>query len=141
LVEGNGFLARVVMKGRTLIVEDGPGDFTAYGLNPGGVAGSGSDLGSAYVDFRTGCLSVLFDFAAEAENIERFHKLAENFFSNTAPELEAEWAEAVAEVRAGKVESDLSKVNSDSYKPSLAVSVVERPQAKSNQLEHQKLAA
>lgn len=98
--------AQVVISGRGLLVEEGASDFVLHGVQPGGIAGVGSEKWEAYSDFRRGVREVLFDIAAASASFEAFRAEVESFVAETSKALVGDWQEAVAEVRAGNVDAD-----------------------------------
>jgi hypothetical protein len=123
LVAGRGFLAGVAVNGRALLVHDDDGGYWMHGVNPGGMAAGGADIGEAQGAFRETYRTILFDIAADAAGFEEFKTEVESFFNQTSAGFLPEWEEAVKEVRAGKIEADwLPRVDSDRAK--LAVHVV-----------------
>ena len=105
LIAGNGFFAGVTGNGRALLVDEGDG-FWMYGVNPGGIAAGGGNAAEAQFEFRLAYKSVLFDIAAEAAGFDEFTVQVERFFRETNEPTAAEWEEAVAEVRQGRVNAD-----------------------------------
>ena len=99
-VRGRGFAADVRIRGRITCVEE-YGATCAYGVNPGGLAGGGVDMKSAYVDFRAGLAGVLFDLARDAETFDRFSEATRTFIAATDNESVREWETARDEIRAG----------------------------------------
>jgi hypothetical protein len=104
-VEGNGFIARVAVSGRVLLTDE-DGEFWAEGINPGGLAASGSTANEALAQFCQDFLAVLFDIAGEAEDFEHFRNQVQRFFDDTSAPALKEWEEAVQQVRAGQVDAD-----------------------------------
>jgi hypothetical protein len=102
-IEGNGYLAHVAVHGRLLAVEE-DGVWWTYGVNPGSAAASGKSLAEAYAEFRNTVMRVLFDMATEANSDPyAFRSAAQRFFDETNEPTEKEWKDAREEVRAGKV--------------------------------------
>jgi hypothetical protein len=66
LVEGNGFVARVVVSGRALLVDEN-GECWIEGVNPGGFAASGKSPSEALAAFGSAFRAILFDIASGAE--------------------------------------------------------------------------
>lgn len=71
-VRGPNYAARVEMRCRVLLVEEGDKNFWVYGVQPGGVAGTGRDTQSAIENFQSGVKSVLLDLLPECNNFEKF---------------------------------------------------------------------
>ena len=104
-VEGNGYMAHVEVHGRLLAVDEGEDGWWMYGVEPGGVAAHGKTRTEAYTEFRKSVMRVLFDFAVEANGeFHAFRKAARQFFDEKNVPTEKEWQAARDEVRAGRVE-------------------------------------
>lgn len=132
LIEGNGFIARVIVAGRALLSEDGP-ETWVEGVNPGGFSATGATFGEALATFGKEYRAVLFDIASEAASFPAFRQGVQSFFDETNQAALADWDEAVQEVRAGKVATDwLTRRPADSP---LAIQVIEvrKPQAANNE--------
>ena len=100
---GNGFVVEVQAKnGRALCVRE-PEGFWMYGVNPGGMAGTGEDPDSAHAAFRQAFSNVLVDLALEAPNFGAFRDAVIKFFGETNEGYEPEWLTAVQAVRNGEV--------------------------------------
>lgn len=121
-VVGRGFLAGVAISGRALLIDDEEIGFWMHGVNPGGFAAGGSDIGEAQRAFREEYRKVLFDLAESEPTFEAFRQGVERFFHETSEAYAEEWRQAVEEVRAGKIEATwLEKENADKQ---LSVKVV-----------------
>src|SRR5262245_44493397 len=109
LVEGNGFVARVAVSGRALLVDEGD-ECWIEGVNPGGFAASGKSPSEALAEFASAFRAVLFDIASDARSFKDFHDEVQRFFEETnAPALH-DWEEAVKRVKTGQLDADwLSK--------------------------------
>lgn len=101
LVVGNDFTADVKMRGRVTCTEEF-GSVWSYGVNPGGIAGYGEDMKSAYANFRINVAGALFDMASWADGFEDFRKEVSRFLSETDSESVAEWEDARRAVRDGQ---------------------------------------
>jgi hypothetical protein len=135
LVVGAGFVADISTQGRALLVDEGEEGFWMYGVNPGGIAGSGETTAEAQADFRQRYKSVLFDFASVSQGFEDFEKSVQKFFAEVNEPTEEEWNAAVQDVRAGKVEADwLAKGRAES-KRQVKVRLIDQPQASVNALD------
>lgn len=116
--DGADLMLRVYMDGRCLLVEDKPEElgarWWAYGVNPGGVAGSGDTQGEAMRDLLDRINSLLVDFAEESYSLADFRERLDRFVQQTnEPELE-DWQAAREEVRAGRVDAEgYRKVTAD----------------------------
>ncbi len=137
-VYGDGFVAEIVAHGSALMVEEEDGAWV-YGVNPGGLASGGPDKAEAYQDFRQDYTAVLYDLAEDAKNFKAFKRLVEEFFEETNLPTEAEWQEAVQEVRAGKVDAPLPRRSADS-ELTVEVRRQRRPRASDNVLEERRPA-
>jgi hypothetical protein len=102
LVAGKGFVASVGLQGRAL-VEEGEGETWIYGVNPGGVAADAPTRSEAFQAFKEACRSVVLDLADVSATFEEFKAGVGQFFHETNGPTEAEWREAVEEVRAGRL--------------------------------------
>ena len=122
LVEGNGFVARVAVSGRALLVDE-DGEFWVEGTNPGGFAASGKSPTEALAEFGSAFRAVLFDIASDAGTFRDFRDEVQRFFEETNVPASREWEEAVRRVKAGQLEADwLSKRPADTK---LGVEVVQ----------------
>lgn len=114
LVEGNGFIAAVVVNGSALLSEE-DGEVWVEGVSPGGFSSDGLNHGDALAKFCAEYRAVLYDIAADTADFEAFKKEVQAFFDATNETALAEWAAAVVEVRAGGVEVDwLTRRSADS---------------------------
>jgi len=104
LVAGNGFIAQVQIRGRCLLEETGENFFSILGVNPGAVAGDGTNTGEAYRDFLEGIRLNVFEIADEAIDFGAFKAEVERFVGQTNGPHEALWNDAVARVRSGEVD-------------------------------------
>lgn len=140
LVEGNGFVARVAVSGRALLIEE-DGEVWVEGVSPGGFAASGESRGEALAQFSRAFQAVLFDIAAEAIRFEEFREGVEKFFAETNAPALREWEEAVQQVRAGKVDTDWLKTRPAESQLGVEVVEVNQPAAIHNELGEAALAA
>lgn len=99
-VFGNGFLAEVVANGRALGVLEEKDDVWLYGVNSGGLAAGGKTGAEAQFNFAHESKLVLYDIANDAPDFGSFKSQVERFFYEKSDD--AEWLQAVAEIRAGK---------------------------------------
>lgn len=123
VVFGKGFVAGVRFQGRvTACMEYGA--TWLYGVSPGSLAESGSDLKTAHKNFRTSVLGALFDIAEEANSFAQFMQRTHEFFYATDADAVSEWEAARQVVRSGEVgaELDLPRVEEDRE---LSIEVVE----------------
>ena len=106
VVDGDGFLASVGMRGR-ITCEEEFGSTWMYGVNPGGLAENGEDLESAYANFRRALTEIIGDSARQAADFGAFRADIEEFLSGTTEDIVAEWVDARRRIRAGSI-PDLS---------------------------------
>jgi hypothetical protein len=138
LVAGSGFLASVATEGRALLVDEGQDDgFWTYGVNPGGIAGTGKTQGDAQTDFRQRYKSVLFDIAGASKDFATFKRSVEQFFNETNRPTEEEWTQAVEDVRAGRVEADWMPKGKAEAPRHVRVVEIQEPAAGANALDEQ----
>ena len=140
LVAGNGFIAGIDLSGRALLADEGDG-FWMYGVNPGGIAAGGAGAGEAQAEFRRMYTSVLFDIAAEAKDFREFERQVRQFVEETNTPTAAEWDEAVASVRNGKVDADWLPKRKAESPIGVKVTLVEHPVPSVNALDEAELAA
>ena len=140
LVEGNGFVARVTVSGRALLVEE-EGEHWIEGVNPGGFAASGKSPSEALAELGSAFRAVLFDIASDAGSFQDFHDEVQRFFEETNVPALRDWEEAVKRVKAGTLDAEwLSKRPADT-KLGVEVMEVNRPAAANNELGEAALAA
>jgi len=133
LIEGNGFIARVEVSGRTLLSSEDGEEYWAEGINPGGFAGKGAGPGEALASFCEELRVVLFDIALDAPDFAAFKTRVQRFFWETNKPALREWEAAVNDVRDGKVSADwLIQRPADSPR-SVNVVLVQQPNAVNNQ--------
>ena len=140
LIAGNGFVAGVDLSGRAVLVDEGDG-FWMYGVNPGGVAAGGGTPGEAQSEFRSAYRSVLFDIAAEAKDYDDFEREVKSFVTATNKPTEAEWDEAVSEVRQGKVDADWLPKRRAESRIGVQIVLLDHPAPSANLLDEAELAA
>ncbi len=121
LVAGRGFLAGVAVHGRALLMQDDDLGYWMYGVNPGGLAAGGADVGEAQRSFRETYRTVLFDISEDANSFEDFEKEVHRFFDETGGWL-SDWTDAVNEVKAGRIRQDWFR-EADSARAKLAIEV------------------
>lgn len=98
LVEGDGFVASVVVSGRAVLTEE-DGEFWVEGVTPGGFAASGKSPGEALGEFSVAFRAVLFDIAAGARNLQAFQAEVQKFFEETNVPALRDWEEGPAPCR------------------------------------------
>lgn len=79
----------------------------------------------------------MMDFAKEADSFAAFQAEALAFFNQSDPTTEAEWREAVAEVRRGAVDAPLPRVNADATGIGLEILQTEEAVARELRLDDQ----
>jgi len=104
LVAGNGFIAHISIRGRCLLEETDPEFVSVLGVNPGAVAGDGTNMGEAYQDFLENVRLNVVGIAAEAHDYAEFKALVESFVHGTNRPNENLWRAAVAAVRTGEID-------------------------------------
>jgi hypothetical protein len=111
-----GFLARVIARGRVLMTGERDGEFWFYGVNPGGIAGGGASPDEAHLQFKENYRAVLNDLASEAGSFGEFRSAVTEFFNETNIPNEADWTNAVREVREkGLSLPNMKKVHDAAY--------------------------
>ncbi|HYN22386.1 MAG TPA: hypothetical protein VE078_15605 [Thermoanaerobaculia bacterium] len=140
MVEGNGFVAGVIIAGRALVIEE-EGRFWVEGVNPGGFSAGGDSRQGALFELGSELRAVLFDFAADSGSFEEFRASVEQFFHETSAMVLKEWEEAVEEIRAGKVTADWLKTRPADSPLSVVVVLVRKPQAHNNRESEAAIAA
>jgi len=134
LIAGNGFFAGVICQGRALLTEEEEG-FWMSGVNPGSIAGGGTEREAAFRAFKERYLSVLFDIASEACDFASFKAEVECFFESTNDPTAAEWENALHKVRNGELTLDLPKVEAAQNQPRIDVVLIERANPDANALD------
>ena len=140
LVEGNGFVARVAVSGRALLVDE-DGEFWVEGINPGGFAASGKSPSEALAEFGSAFRAVLFDIASDAGSFQDFQDEVRKFFEETNVPASREWEEAVRRVKAGQLDADWLNKRPADTKLGVEVIEVNQPAAANNELGEAALAA
>ena len=106
LVAGNGFLARVSIRGKCLIEETGEDFVSILGVNPGAVAGDGANVGEAYHDFLANLRALVFAIAETSPSFTAFdEEVRAAVWATNEPHAEL-WTEAVAKVRSGELDME-----------------------------------
>lgn len=137
LVAGSGFVATIATEGRALLTDEGEEGFWMYGVNPGGIAGSGDTPVEAQSDFRQRYKSVLFDIARVSGDFSQFKATVERFFYEVNKPTAKEWDEAVQGVREGKVRADWMLTGKADAPRHVEVVEVREPEAAVNALDEQ----
>lgn len=103
-IVGNGFIAHVQIRGRCLLEETDKDFVSILGVNPGAVAGDGSDSGEAYRDFIERVRLIIFDLADEASDYQTFKQSVDQFVRQTNRPNEKLWKAAVERVRNDEID-------------------------------------
>jgi hypothetical protein len=135
LIEGNGYLAAVATDGRALLHEEDDGSVWVEAVNPGGFAGTGNNPAEALESFRREYKAALYDMAEEARSCDDFRARVQAFFENQGEIPARDWAEAVEDVRKGRVEADWMNRRPADSALGVRVFEVEQPSARHNLLE------
>jgi len=130
-VEGRGFFARVLARGRALMAFEDDEGWWLYGVEPGAIAAPGATPREAYSAFRQAFTKVLFDFSSDAESYEEFAYRVREFFQATDTQEELRWQVALEQFRTGKLEPEESIASLPRWKAEQGYNVdVERLDAK-----------
>lgn len=106
LVAGNGFIARVSIRGKCLIEETGDDFVSMLGVNPGAVAGDGANVGEAYHDFLASLRALVFAIAETSPDFAAFEEeIRAAVWETNQPHAEL-WTDAVAKIRSGEVDME-----------------------------------
>jgi hypothetical protein len=121
VIVGKGFVVGIVVNGRVLLAEEDDGVWM-FGVQPGGIAGGGSERSEAFCEFKRSYLSVLFDIAAEVDSYAAFEDAAKAFFQEVNSPNEVDWTEALKAVRAGRLSlPNIGSTNADQWLPKIEV--------------------
>lgn len=125
---GRNFMLKIFVEGRCVLAQEDPDEMGArwwfYGVNPGGIAGSGSTADEARFDFYDRVQSTLVDLAGESQSLEEFEASVQTFVSDTSEAELRDWLSAREEVRAGRAEAvGLRRVTTDK-EPKCAVELL-----------------
>ncbi len=134
LIQGEGFLAGVAVSGRALLHQDEE-DIWIEGINPGGFSETGTSYAEALERFRHAYTAILFDIASEAASFDEFKSGVEEFFHGCAAKPEAEWHQAVEDVRSGRTSADWLHRKPADAQVTIEVIRVEHPSSKNNEVE------
>lgn len=102
VVEGDGFLAVLRMRGRVTGME-GFGSYRIYGVNPGGLARTGRTWRRRGRTFRRAVMEVLFDLADRASDFAGFRDAVRSFLAGPDDDITEERVEARRRIRAGPI--------------------------------------
>ncbi len=122
ILAGNGFVAGIEVRGRYLMAEEGEERVWIYGVNPGGLSAGGHSQKEATSAFREAYRETLFDIAGEAKTFEELSSAVSHFVNDENSYYHAEWWDAVALVRSGKI--DLEWLDKKKAESELQVTVV-----------------
>jgi hypothetical protein len=106
LVAGRGFIAQVHIAGRVLLEHTEDDFFTALGVNPGSAAGQGATQSEAMHAMLEDIQLVVFELASEAAGFEHFAASVRAYVLDTNERDQADWGEAVRQVRTGEINTD-----------------------------------
>jgi hypothetical protein len=100
-VAGAGFLVRVTLCGRALMVEEEPSAWWLYGVEPGALAESGDTPREAHSAFRSAFRKYVHDVAAEAPTVDALRRELERFCSDKGADTsdDERWWAAVQHLR------------------------------------------
>lgn len=123
LVAGNGFLARVSIRGKGLVEETGDDFVSILGVNPGAVAGDGANVGEAYHDFLANLRALVFAIAETSPDFAAFdEEVRAAVWATNQPHAEL-WTQAVAKIRSGEI--DMEGVGRENAESDPAVEIEE----------------
>ena len=140
LVEGDGYIARVSVSGRALLV-DQDGEVWVEGVNPGGFSAKGVSHGEALAEFGSAFRTILFDIASGAGSFPEFRAEVQKFFDDTNVPAAREWEEAVQRVKAGQLDADWLNKRPAETKLGIEITEVSQPAAANNEVGGAALAA
>lgn len=125
-VLGNGYVARILVRGRAVLSVEADGSNWINGVQPSAIAGGGETFDEARLKFCEGLHSVFLDIAAEAKSFSDFKKRAEGFFNQPCDAATAkEWDDALVAVRRGEARLDgLVSISASSHVGGIAISQV-----------------
>lgn len=121
MIQGKGFVAGVAMRGNVLLTDEGDGDVWLYGVQPGGIAGGGSDKNEAFIQYRQNYINVLTDIAETAESFADFDSQVKAMFNDINLPNQAEWNKALKEVRENKLNLDIPSVDANRCPPGIDI--------------------
>lgn len=126
VIVGQGFVARVEVRGRAILSVEPDGDTWIYAVQPGSVAGGGKDWAMACREFKQSYLSVLFDIAAEATTYESFSAQVREFFETVNRPNATAWDAALSAVRDGTTSLEgFPSVKAESFVPTIEIARLE----------------
>lgn len=140
LVEGNGFVASVILSGRALLTEEDD-EHWVEGVNPGGFSANGQSAQEALGKFCDELRAILYEIALEAPSFEAFKAETERFYDETNNVARAEWESAVLAVRAGEIHADWLVPRPADSPQGVEVRLVREPRAENNREGEAALAA
>lgn len=130
-IASNGFSARVSIKAKVLL-EHRDDEFAMYGVNPGGIAGSGKSVEEAHKVFNERLVSVLLDIAEESDDFNVLRDEVLEFVRCTNDSFAELWTKGVEQVRSSKINLDLPRASAE-YGFSVAVSPMNSPKPADNE--------
>lgn len=104
-VSGNGFLARVTLNGRALMVREDD-KWWMLGVRPAALAACAETPGDAHIEFRKTFTAVLFDSAALVGGFDAFRAEVERLYNERDEEEERRWNEASSAINQGRVKPE-----------------------------------
>ena len=104
-VIGCGFIAEVYIKGRaTVILDQEEGEpYSFNGVEPGGLAQSGSTLNESYYAFEHSLKQILVELSYRSDNFDHFQERVTKFVRQVNVPEERDWKEAREAVRRGEL--------------------------------------
>lgn len=97
------FKALIQARGKALLTYEG-NKWWMYGVQPGGMAASGSDVGEAFKAFNRTFGHIIRDIAEEVAHCpNEFEKTARRFFDDIDEEEQRTWQEARDKIRSGEM--------------------------------------
>ena len=135
-VAGNGFVAKVEMRGHMLAVVDDHGELWLHTVHPSGWAETGASIAEAHALFRNTYTGMLYDLAEDAANFREFRTAADGL-NQCSPVLLESWKEAVDDMRPEWAEKLNLQIEPAGQMPYIKVTEVHSSQAspKNNQLD------
>ena len=135
-VSGNGFVAKVEMRGRMLAVVDEDERVWIHAVLPAGWAEAGGTIAEAHAAFRQSYTAMLYDLAEDAGTFTEF-KAAVQALERASHPLLASWKEAVQDMRPEWGDTLDLQIEPAGQMPYLKVSEVNSSEAspQSNQLD------
>jgi hypothetical protein len=135
-VAGNGFVAKVEMRGRMLAVVDDDTQVWLHAVHPAGWADFGATIAEAHAQFRHSYTAILYDVAEDAATFDDFRSAIDALDRAAEPLLES-WKEAVQDMKAEWADRLNLRIEPAGQMPYLRVSQVHSSEVspQSNQLD------